>query len=238
NPDNDAERKGAGRKFAETLRGNAATHYGHAGPEFVRWLISRNDSDTTSTTSNGQTLADMYAILREQFPVSTGQEARAAARFALCALAGEMAITAGILPWKQSEALEAVKAMFDAWSDYRGQGQSEDVKILRAVAGFIARHASRFEGGSAYSEPVSNRAGWWRPGSNGDRVYWFLPDALSEAASGYDLKRIAASLDNAGAIVDRDTDGKRRYTKRVSVNGEKHRVYAIGQNALLFAIDE
>lgn len=65
-----------------------------------------------------------------------------------------------------------------------------------------------------------------------------LPEALCEAASGYDLKRIAASLDDAGAIVDRDTDGKRRYTKRVSVNGEKHRVYAIGQNALLFAIDE
>ncbi|MCD3753887.1 hypothetical protein KX447_28670, partial [Escherichia coli] len=42
-------------------RGNAATHYGHAGPEFVRWLISRNESDTTSTDSNGQTLADMCA---------------------------------------------------------------------------------------------------------------------------------------------------------------------------------
>ena len=55
---------------------------------------------------------------------------------------------------------------------------------------------------------------------------------------GYDLKRIAASLDDAGAIADRDVDGRRRFTKRVSVNGEKHRVYVISQSALLCAIDE
>lgn len=238
NPDNDAERRGAGQKFAETLRGNAASHYGHAGPEFVRWLISRSQTSSTSNNSDSQTLGELFARLREQFPVSTGQEARAAARFTLCALAGEMAITAEILPWKQGEALAAVRAMFEAWTEYRGRGQSEDVKILRAVAGFIARHAARFEGTGVHGEAVNNRAGWWKPDSNGGRLYWFLQDALCEAASGYDLKRIAASLDDAGAIADRDVDGRRRFTKRVSVNGEKHRVYVISQSALLCAIDE
>lgn len=236
NPDNEEERRGAGRKYAETLRGNAASHYGHAGPEFVRWLISRNQPGESG--DGGQTLADMFALLREQFPVSTGQEARAAARFTLCALAGEMAITAGILPWPQGDALAAVRAMFEAWAEYRGRGQSEDVKILRAVAGFIARHASRFEGTGQHGETVNNRAGWWKLDSNGGRLYWFLQEALCEAASGYDLKRIAASLDDAGAIADRDIDGRRRFTKRVSVNGEKHRVYVISQSALLCAIDE
>lgn len=237
NPDNETERRGAGRRYSETLRGNASTHYGHAGPEFVRWLVSHSQP---SESSNGDSpaLVDMFARLREQFPVSTGQEGRAAARFTLCALAGEMAITAGVLPWPQGEALAAVKAMFEAWTEYRGRGQSEDVKIIRAVAGFIARHASRFEATGEHFDAVPNRAGWWKPDSNGGRVYLFLQEALCEAASGYDLKRIAASLDDAGAIAERDADGKRRYTKRVSVRGEKYRVYVIRQEALLCASGE
>lgn len=237
NPDNEAERRGAGRRFAETLRGNAASQYGHAGPAFVQWLIAFNSAVAAGET-DGETLADMFAGLREQFPVSTGQEARAAARFAVCALAGELAISAGVLPWVRGEALAAVQTMFDAWMEYRGRGQSEDGKILRAVAGFIARHASRFEATGEHYETVNNRAGWWKPDSNGGRLYLFLQEALCEAAGGYDLKRIAASLDEAGAIADRDTDGKRRYTKRVSVRSEKYRVYVISQSALLCAIDE
>ncbi|HAG2519664.1 TPA: DUF927 domain-containing protein [Salmonella enterica] len=239
NPDNEAERRGAGRKFAETLRGNAATHYGHAGPGFVAWLISRHQPGTTSDDGDSRTLADAFAGLREQFPVSTGQEARAAARFTLCALAGEMAITAGILPWKQGEALEAVKVMFDAWAEYRGRGQSEDMKILRAVASFIAHHESRFEG-LATSEygSIPNRAGWWRANEAGDKVLYFAPDTLNEAAPGYDRSRIIACLEAAGAIVERDAG---RHTKRIRAGGGagtiRPHTYAISANAILCTID-
>lgn len=235
NPDNEAERRGAGRKFAETLRGNAASHYGHAGPGFVRWLISRNQPGESG--ENGQTLADMFALLREQFPVSTGQEARAAARFTLCALAGEMAITAGILPWPQGDALAAVRATFEAWAEYRGRGQSEDVKILRAVADFISRHASRFEATGEFYETVNDRAGFKKPDGAGGWLYLFTQGALAEAARGYDLKRIAACLDASGVLADRSADNN-RYTKNVSVRGEKYRLYVISQNALSVATGE
>ncbi|MGL4856098.1 DUF927 domain-containing protein [Plesiomonas sp.] len=233
NPNNDAERRGAGRRFAETLRGNAANHYGHAGPEFVRWLISRNQPGESE--DSGQILADMFAQLREQFPVSTGQEARAAARFTLCALAGEMAITAGLLPWLQGEALAAVKVMFEAWATYRGRGQSEDVKIIRSVASFVTLHESRFESmaTSAYGS-IPNRAGWWRANDAGEKVLYFAPDTLNEAAPGYDRTRVIACLDAIGAIIERDTG---RYTKRIRAGSIRPHVYAIGTNELLSAID-
>ncbi len=232
NPNKDAERRGAGRKFAETLRGNAATHYGHAGPEFVRWLIANSQQ---GTASDSQTLMDMFATLREQFPVSTGQEARAAARFTLCALAGEMAIVAGLLPWPQGDALSAVRTMFESWVEYRGRGQSEDVKILRAIASFIAHHESRFEGMSPNEYgSIPNRAGWWRANESGEKVLYFAPDTLSEAAPGYDRLRVIACLDAIGAITERDAG---RYTKRIRAGAIRPHVYAIGANAILSTID-
>ena len=42
----------------------------------------------------------------------TPKRPRAASRFALYAMAGELAIEAAILPWKQGAALEACKVMF------------------------------------------------------------------------------------------------------------------------------
>lgn len=234
NPDNETERRGAGRRFAETLKGSAASHYGHAGPEFVQWLIAFNQSAASGET-DGQTLADMFAGLREQFPVSTGQEARAAARFTLCALAGELAISAGVLPWVRGEALAAVRSMFEAWAAYRGRGQSEDVKILRAVASFIAHHESRFEGMAANEYgSIPNRAGWWRANEAGEKVLYFAPDTLGEAAPGYDRSRVIACLEAVGAIVERDTG---RYTKRIRAGSIRPHVYAIGANAILSAID-
>ncbi|EMY8849978.1 DUF927 domain-containing protein [Salmonella enterica] len=239
NPDNETERRGAGRRFAETLRSNAATHYGHAGPDFVRWLISRSQPDTPddsdSTRDNGQTLADMFALMREQFPVCTGQEARAAARFALCALAGEMAVTAGILPWSQGEALAAVRSLFESWAAYRGREQSEDMKVLRALASFIARNEYRFEGmnPNEYGS-IPNRAGWWRASESGEKILYFAPDTLTEAAPGYDRARVVACLDAAGAITDRDEG---RQTKRIRAGTLRPHVYAISANAILFTID-
>ncbi|MBZ7205130.1 DUF927 domain-containing protein [Klebsiella variicola] len=235
NPANEAERRGAGRKFAETLRSNASAHYGHAGPEFVRWLISHIQTHPAGYNGNIQTLTDMFATLRDQFPVSSGQEARAAARFSLCALAGEMAITAGILPWEQEEALAATRSIFESWLVYRGRGQSEDAKILRAFASFIALHEARFEG-MATNEygSIPNRAGWWRANETGEKVLYFASETLAEAAPGYDRSRVVACLDNVGAIVERDAG---RNTKRIRAGSFRPHVYAIDANAILSATD-
>lgn len=78
-----------GRLFSDAIRRGSMTHYGHVGPEFVRGLIESEQSSH---------LPDLLEKFREQFPSSGGQESRAAERFALVAMAGELAINFGILP--------------------------------------------------------------------------------------------------------------------------------------------
>jgi putative DNA primase/helicase len=85
---------------------------------------------------------------------------------------------------------------------------------------------------------VHNCAGWYRAHGEG-RLYLFLPEALAEAAPGYDLKRVLYCLDNAGAITERDNDKDGRLTKRQRVKGVgRPRVYAISPDALLAATED
>ncbi|MDV7211075.1 DUF927 domain-containing protein [Azotobacter beijerinckii] len=231
-PANEEGRKGAGRAFADLLRRTTAQHYGHLGPAFVEQLVTAAADEDHATQ-----LEDAYAATRQAFPTGTGQEARAAARFAVAALAGELATSAGLLPWPPGTAQAAMLELFGAWVAFRGRGQSEDAKILRAVSAYIDRNAARFAStDGTNAAPVHDRAGWYRAHGDG-RLYLFTPDALADAAQGFDLKRVLACLDNAGAIAERDGDG--RTTKRVRIAGEGlARVYVINPAALIAATEE
>ncbi|AVE42281.1 DUF927 domain-containing protein [Providencia stuartii] len=218
--------RGAGRKFAEALRANTNEHYGHAGVKLIEHLINRNtDID----------IHDLYAELRAKFPVTTGQESRAAARFTVCALAGLLAIEAGILPWSFDEVTQSANELYHAWITQRGRGQSEDRKILQAINDFIIRNAARFEDeGQLNSVPVVNRAGFFRDRKDKGRMYLFSPNALSEATTGYDIARVISCLSEAGVIAEADSG---RRNKLYSIKGEKIRLYAINQNELSCALD-
>lgn len=243
--DSEESRKGAGRTFADTLKRSVSRHYGHLGPAFVALLVGRNrgpDGEPLDDAGREQAAADLeavYAEIRQAFPVGTGQEARAVGRFAIAALAGEMAIQAGLLPWPPGTARDTMLALFNDWVNFRGRGQSEDAKILRAVLGFIDRNGSRFANvDGSDTTAVHERAGWYRAHGDG-RLYLFTPQALIEAAPGFDSKRVLACLDNAGAIAERDNDRDGRLTKRQRIKGEGTvRVYVVNPAAILEATEE
>ncbi|MDH4565946.1 DUF927 domain-containing protein [Pseudomonas sp. BN414] len=220
--------KGAGRPFADHLHGATGQHYGHIGPAFVGHLVQ-----LLAGAEGMELLRAAHADLLQSFPESGGQAGRAAARFAVAALAGELATDAGLLPWPKGAALAAMLELYGQWAGARGPGQSEDTKIRRRVAAFITRHPDRFARlGDIEAAPVANRAGWWRELGE-DRVFLLTPEALGEAAPGYDLKRIGAALDGAGALVERDSGP--HLTKRVRIKGEGLvRVYVIDSNQLEF----
>lgn len=228
------ERKGAGRAFADGIKQASGRHYGHAGPAFVEMLVERYSGDAQASE-----LRAAFAEMRQAFPASTGQEDRAAARFAVVAITGEMAIDAGLLPWPKGAARAAMLEMFKQWVGFRGRGQSEDRKILLAVSAYIDRNAARFANfDSADATQVHDRAGWWRAHGEG-RLYLFTPAALAEAVPGCDTKRVLACLDNAGAIADRERDRPGRQSKRVRIRGEGLRhVYVIDPDALVAATEE
>jgi putative DNA primase/helicase len=221
--------KGAGRPFADALKRGSSKHYGYAGPALVEVLVLRKGRVDEAVL--GDELSAELEEMRQAFPANTGQEARAATRFAVVALAGELAIQAGLLPWEPGSVRAAMVEMYEAWIGLRGHGQSEEVKILRSVLGFIDRHSARFaDASSADAALIHNRAGWWR-GSPTGRQYLFLPEALTEAAPGYDIKRITACLNGAEVLAGQDK-GKYLSTKVSVPGGDRPRVYVISYAAL------
>jgi putative DNA primase/helicase len=86
---------------------------------------------------------------------------------------------------------------------------------------------------------IHERAGWYRAHGTEGRLYLFTPQALAEAAQGFDLKRVLACLDSAGAIAERDNDRDGRLTKRQRIKGEGTvRVYVVNPAAILEATEE
>ncbi len=131
---------------------------------------------------------------KQEFKIEgdAGQERRVVGRFALIALAGELATEYSITGWPAGEATEAAKIMFSAWLAHRQHGNKEPAQIMEAVAAFIQRHGdSRFSNLNVDEKiSVYDRAGWYEQYSEG-RVYWLRQ-------TGY-RKRFAALTLNAAS---------------------------------------
>ncbi len=205
-----------GREFSDAIQRASVTHYGHAGPQFIRKLLELGEQDD---------LPALLAQLCNQYPSTSGQESRAAERFALVAMAGELAISFGILPLPTGAARDAMLGLFEVWRAGRGQGPSEDRQILRAIADFIARHGdTRFSSADDPEGEARDRAGYWEDSPTG-RLYLFNRPGLEEAAKGYDLGRVVLALESVGAIAKREP-GRAQATKRLP-SGRKEKLYWI-----------
>ena len=99
---------------------------------------------------------------------ASGQVERVAARFALVAVAGELATEAGLTGWPVGESETAVRRCFESWLAQRGgTGNAEVRQMLRQVQGFIELHGSgRFSwwhrGADDHAAKTLNRAGFIR----------------------------------------------------------------------------
>lgn len=195
----------SGASLSDALKRASSTHYGHAGPEFVRLLIESGDIGK---------LPEMLDTIRAHFPATPGQLARVAERFAIVALALEMAAGMELLPLAQGEATASMVGLFEGWSGERGEGPSEDRQILRAIADFIDRHGgSRFQSVKEGADEVRDRAGYWEK-SGDEHLYLFTSDGLKEATQGFELARVGRALDSVGAFAKKEV-GKYQHRKRL-----------------------
>ncbi|MBE0624408.1 MAG: DUF927 domain-containing protein [Burkholderiales bacterium] len=210
----------SGQAFSDAIKRESATHYGHAGRAFLEKL-SRDDRDFCTLLERLKALPAFCAKEGE------GQDRRAAARFALLAIAGEVATEYGISRWPEGEAIQAAAECFKAWQATRGRGNDERRQILERVSSFIERHGDgRFSSVDAPSEPkILDRAGWWSDSSEG-RGYLFTADGLREALKGFDFKRALDVLQSSEVL------------PKPQANGERARFFRIGgRGAKLYAID-
>lgn len=216
----------AGADFHRLLTVAVGAHHGHIGPAFVEKLLASDDRAG---------LLEDFAGIRATFLEDNAQAGRVADRFAVIALAGEMAIAYDLLPWTPGSALADCQLLYGEWLSRVGSGNAEDRQILAGILDFIDKHgSSRFSDVDApeVDAKVFNRAGYWEVVA-GKRLYLFNKSALTEAAHGHGLTRVVKALESAGAIAKHDTDRDSRKTKKYRLPaGGSARLYAIDPEAL------
>lgn len=150
----------------------ASKHYGHAGIKWLEYLTNYKDA----VMQKAQELLDSF--IEQHTQVNNGQANRVLRRFALVAVAGELATLAGITGWQQGRAFEAVAQCFNAWLGSLGSGENmEETRILEHIKVFFESNGtSRFEDltvirqadGEAIRPRIHNRVGYYDPV---DKVY-------------------------------------------------------------------
>jgi putative DNA primase/helicase len=197
----------SGRALADAIKKAASQHYGAAGRVFLERL-TRDPRDFGGLLEEAKSLP-MFAA-----EGMSGQEMRAAGRFALIGIAGELATEYGLTGWPEGEAIAAAAEGLRLWRSYRSKGDAEPIKILEAVRDFLDRHGdSRFTDiTNVLPNPlIRDRAGWWREGGEAGREYLFTSAGLRDATKGFDVTRVVMVLQEKGVIPPAGKDGKRSH---------------------------
>lgn len=215
-----------GQAFSDALKAATRRYHGTAGRAFLEKL--------TRETRDLEAFYEKFKAMPGFVPEGAdGQVRRAGARFALYAMAGELAADYGAVPWPRGAATASARAAFEAWHAGRGNGNDEDTKILAAVAGFLDRHGdSRFSlaGSEAAAHAVRiHRAGWFEDSEADGRVYLFNTEGMREALADFDFGRGLEALCAAGVLPRQKDEGAgwRRRTVLKRINGRRVRVYPV-----------
>jgi putative DNA primase/helicase len=122
--------------LAEAVTSWAARCYGTAGRAWLEWLAAGHEELPARI---GELLDKHRAAIVPE--AASEQVRRVGARFALVAVAGELAIEAGIAPWSPGHAAEAASSCFNAWLGARGHmDNGEDAAMLRQVKAFLEKN--------------------------------------------------------------------------------------------------
>ena len=213
---NELHDKQDGRELSDHLQTAAKKYHGVAGIEYLTKLVAE--------TRSIDALATEYAGAMINGEILSSQEHRAAKRFGLLALAGELATEYGVTGWQPEQATAGVYECFKKWRESFGGGDLEDRQVLQSVKDFIDRFCdARFTDVSRnFDTKVNDRAGYWKANDDG-RTYLFNNHALTEALTNYGLKRGVEILKKHGWL---EYDSGHN-TKPVRINGKQERFYCI-----------
>lgn len=147
----------------------SSKNYGYAGIKWLEYLTSNKDA----VMQKAQELLDGF--IEQHTQAKNGQANRVLRRFALVAVAGELATLAGITGWQQGRAFEAIGQCFNTWLNSLGSGENmEETKILEHIKAFFESNGtSRFEDltvirqadGEVIRPRIHNRVGYYDPES-------------------------------------------------------------------------
>lgn len=214
-----------GKEFAEHLGAMCKSHHGLAGPMFVRSLLPAQ----VETIQKGRTL--MGELLKKYVPQhASGQVHRAFNRFALVAVAGELATTFGITGWPEGTAIAATMNCFNDWLRARGDmGPQEERAILSQVKHFFEQHGdSRFAPWQKQDHDLQSktimRVGFRKSGDDGEEFFVFSESFKRDIASGFDPE-MAAQVCLKNGLLMSDSKGGSTRSERLPGAKKSMRVY-------------
>lgn len=206
--------------LAARIKEEAIQNYGWAGPEFTRQLLVRNYEESYIRNK----IDDFVRVSTRN--KADGQVIRAAERFGLIALAGELAIDFGLVPWEKGMSNNSAKCAFDTWIAQRGGYEPrESTQIVATLRRFIESYGeSRFDNPNDLdAKKAHNRAGYTK-GHGSDQVWLIFPETFrSEIFKGFDVGFACKILHDKG-ILEKETGS---HTKVAKVAGHAMRFYMI-----------
>lgn len=144
--------------FIQALRSGTGRAYGTAAPAFLDYLVCLVAAEPDLGERLRDWVRSLVAEWMEAAPNASGQVRSVARRFALVAVAGEMATEAGITGWDPTEAADAARVCFFAWLSERGTpGAREDAQAVAQLRDFLTRHGdARFQDWKEVTEACVN----------------------------------------------------------------------------------
>lgn len=219
-------------EFSDYLGSACGQYYGAPLRAFLDKLTHRLNTEGFVSLRDGL-LERMEAIASgylKNWPNASGQVRSVSRRFAMIALAGELATSFDLTGWDNDTPEVLVGLCFGDWLRARGtSGRREDEQAIQQLRDFIARNASaRFEDWVdkvAEDQPQSgedgkppperyrtqNRAGWrcWTKLQDGRYVWRYLLTSagMNEALNGLNARDAKRVLVERGLLIAGD-DGK------------------------------
>ncbi len=222
----------SGDSFSRQLKDACGQFYGTAARAFLEAITGKIEQTAEAVAAFSNDF-----VARHVPAGADGQVSRAAARFALVAAAGELAIRVGVVPWQAGEASNAAARCFLDWLAGRGgTGAAETTAGIAAVRRFIELHGeSRFtrwgdgqsDAGDNPLRATVNRAGFRRAAADGGTEYYILPEVWkTEVCAGHDAVTVAKTLVAAG-MLKVGSDGKLQTNNRLPGTAKPVRCYHV-----------
>lgn len=199
-------------EFLQDLAEARNRHFGHAGPEFVRFLLSDFENCRTKAKDIMNRFRQSQCEEGDPSPVT-----RYAKFLGVVKAAGCLAYDAGIVPWTYEETHELMAAAFDAW---KSGIERSDIDPREAAYRHVQGQIERY--GMQKFAPWKDEMGSWerhdiwgyRRVINGKTEYLVLPGVFNSPIflKGCNRNQLCKILKEKGVL--RTTDGNQFQAKR------------------------
>lgn len=219
-----------GAELSAHLLAQAGNFHGTPLVAILEHLLSQDRENLA------QTIATLKAKIKQKLITSgdSGQVHRAADKFALVAVAGELATEAGLTGWAPGWSTQAAQRCFDSWLTFRGgAGNLEDKQAIEHVRSMLIRYGeSRFSRWDTEGPRIDEHAprtmerwGFRKTedipdavlGESTENIYYLNREGFLDMCKGFPSTRVARLLYEAGALETDKEPG--RLTKKVRLPG-------------------